>query len=136
MTTPPSARRCVIGPPVLLSRVVAAEVRVMLVRVEWWRCCESSVACAIQVKGVAEGLSIKLGEMMDQPRHQVGDKLHGLYSLPMQQCFIVLAFLSRVHSALLDWLRRRKSAGKGRSSNRNRSRTKKSRQQSAKSSGL
>ena len=23
-----------------------------------------------QVKGVAEGLSIKLGEMMDQPRHQ------------------------------------------------------------------
>ena len=24
-----------------------------------------------KVKGIAEGMSIKLGEMMDQPRHQV-----------------------------------------------------------------
>ena len=37
--------------------------------------CDSSLLIAgrgsrCQVKGIAEGLSIKLGEMMDQPRHQ------------------------------------------------------------------
>ena len=47
----PSQRRCVVKP------------------------CDSSLLIAgrgsrCQVKGIAEGLSIKLGEMMDQPRHQ------------------------------------------------------------------
>ena len=37
-----------------------------------WACSSSPTpfATALQVKGIAEGLSIKLGEMMDQPRHQ------------------------------------------------------------------